>query len=58
MDKELPGGLGHVQVVLKELVDGQQGLLVQGVDGALFKDLLEEHLAQNGGQLIDQPADA
>ena len=35
VDEELPGGLRHVQVVLKELVDGEQGLLVQGVDGAL-----------------------
>ena len=58
MDKELPSRLGYVQVVLKELVDGEQGLLVQCVDGVLLKHLLEEHLAQGGGQLVDQPADA
>ena len=57
MDKELPSRLGYVQVVLKELVDGEQGLLVQGVDGVLLKHLLKEHLAQGGGQLVDQPAD-
>ena len=58
VDEQLPGSLGHVQVVFKELVDGEQSLLVQSVDGVLLKDLLEEHLAQDGGQLIDQPADA
>ena len=58
MDEQLPGGLGHVQVVLKELVDGEERLLVQCVDGVLFEHLLEEHLAQGGGQLINQPADA
>ena len=49
VDEELPGGLGHVQVVLEELVDGEQGLLVQGVDGVFLENLLEEHLAQDGG---------
>ena len=33
VDKELPGRLGYVQVVLKELVDGEQGLLVQASMG-------------------------
>ena len=27
VDKELPGGLGNVQVVLKELIDGEQRFL-------------------------------
>ena len=48
VDEQLPGSLGHVQVVFKELVDGEQSLLVQSVDGVLLKDLLEEHLAQDG----------
>ena len=39
-------------------MDGEERLLVQCVDGVLFEHLLEEHLAQGGGQLIDQPADA
>ena len=37
VDKQLARGLGHVQVVLKELLDGEQGLLVQRLDGALFE---------------------
>ena len=57
MDKQLPGSLGHVQVVLEELVDGEQRLLIQSVDGVLFENLLQEHLAQGSGQLIDQAAD-
>ena len=35
VDEELPGRLGDVQVVLKELVDGEERLLIQGVDGVL-----------------------
>ena len=58
MDEELSGRLGNVEVVFKELVDGEEGLLIQGVDGVLLKDLLEEHLAHHRGQLVDQPADA
>jgi len=58
VDKQLARCLRNVQVVLKELVDGEQGLLIQGVDGVLLKDLLKEHLAQDGGQLIDQAANA
>ena len=58
MDKELPGGLRDVQVVLKELVNGKQGLLVQGVNGVLLKYLLEEHPAHHRGQLVDQATDA
>ena len=58
MDEQLASRLGHVQIVLKELVDGEQRLLVQGVDGVLLEHLLQEHLAQGGGQLIDQTADA
>ena len=58
VDKELPGGLGDVQVVLKELVDGEQGLLVKRIDGILLEHLAEEDLAQCGRQLVDQAADA
>ena len=28
VDEELTGGLGHIQVVLEELVDGEQSLLI------------------------------
>ena len=58
MDKELPGSLGDVQVVLKELVDGEQGLLIERIDGILLEHFTEEDLAQRGGQLVDQAADA
>ena len=57
MDKQLPGGLGNVQVVLKELMDGEQSFFIQRVDGVLLENLLEEHLAQGSRQLIDQAAD-
>ena len=56
VDEQLPRRLRHVQVVLEELVDGEQRLLIQRVDGVLLENLLQEHLAQGGGQLIDQPA--
>ena len=57
MDKQLAGRFRHVQVVLKELVDGKQGFLIQCVDGVLLEHLLQKHLAQRGGQLVDQAAD-
>ena len=55
--EQLAGGLGNVQVVLKELLDGEQGLLIEAVDRAALKDLFEEHVAEVGGQLIDQSGD-
>ena len=57
MYEQLSGGLGNVEVVFKELVDGEQGLLVEGIDGILLEDLGQEDLAQGRGQLIDQAAD-
>ena len=54
MDKQLPGGLRHVQVVLEELVDGEQGLLIQRIDGVLLEHLTQEDLTQGGGRLIYQ----
>ena len=58
MDEQLPGGLGHVQVVLKELVDGEERLLVQCVDGVLFEHLLEdEYLKAKNENLKNSMAD-
>ena len=34
VDKQLTRSLGNVQVVLKELIDGEQRLLIQRVDRA------------------------
>ena len=58
MDEELPGRFRDIQVVFKEAVDGKQGLLIQGVNGVLLKDFLEEHLAKGGRQLVNQAANA
>lgn len=49
VDEQLPRRLRHVQVVLEELVNGEQRLLIQRVDGVLLEHLLQEHLAQGGG---------
>ena len=57
VDKQLPGGFGNIQIVFEELVDGEQGLLIQRINGALLEDLAEEDLTQGSGQLIDQAAD-
>lgn len=54
VDEQLAGGLGDVQAVLKEHVDGEQRLLIERLDGILAEDLGEEDLAQRGRQLIDQ----
>ena len=58
VDEQLAGRLGDVQAVLEEALDGEQRLVVQGIDGALAEHLLEEHLAQGGGQLVNQAGNA
>ena len=54
--EQLTGGLRHIQIVLKELVDGEQSLLIQRVDGILLEHLRQEDVTQGGGQLVDQAA--
>ena len=56
--EELSRGLGDVEVVLEEALDGHEGLAVEALEAALLEDLLEEHLAEGGRQLIDKSADA
>ena len=56
MDKKLPGRLRHIEIVLKELIDGKQSLLIQSINGILFKYLLEKHLTHRGGQLVNEPS--
>ena len=38
VDKELPGSLGNIQVVLKELIDREEGFLIQAIDGGFFEN--------------------
>ena len=57
MNIELPGGFRHVQAVLKELVDGRQGLFIELIRRLAVENLPDEHPAQRHGQLIDQAAD-
>jgi len=58
VDEQLSRGLGNVQVVLKELLDGEKGFLIERLDRALLEHLAQEHLAQGGGQLVDKTGDA
>ena len=55
--EELPGGLGDVQIVFEEALDGHERFAVEGIQTAVFEDFLEEHFAQRGRKLIDQSAD-
>ena len=57
MNKQLTAGLGNIQVVLKELLNGEKGLVIQAFDGAFLKDLPQVLLAQGGGQLINDARD-
>ena len=57
MDKQLAGSFGHIQIVLKELVDGEQCLLIQRINGVLLENFTQVDLAQGSGELIDQAAD-
>ena len=58
VNEKLPACFGNVEVVFKEALNGEQGLLVEALNGAALEHFLEEHLAQGGGQLIDQAGDA
>ena len=58
MDEQLPGCLGDIEAVLKELVDRCQCLLIEFFGILALEDLSDEHLAQRDRQLIDQPADS
>ena len=58
VDEQLPGSFGNIQIVLEELVDGEQGLLIQRIDGVFLENFRQIDVAQGGGQLIDQPANA
>ena len=58
MNVKLSGGLGYIQAVLEELVDGDQSLLVKIIRGLAAEDLLNEHLAQRDRKLIDQTANS
>ena len=56
--KQLAGGLGNIEVVLKEALNGHQRLAVKRLEASLLENFLQEHLAKRGRQLIDQTADA
>ena len=56
MDKELAGGLRHVEVVGKEGPDRGQGLAVDLRRIIVPEDLIQEHAAEVDGQLVDQPS--
>ncbi len=57
MDKKLPRSFRHIQGILKELIDCCQCLLIKLIRTSAVKNLLNEHLAQRNGQLINQTAD-
>ena len=44
VNKQFSGSFGHIQVVLKELVNSKQGFVIQAVDGILLEHLAEENL--------------
>ena len=58
VDEQLSRRFGEDEVVLEELVDREERLLVERVDGVLLEDLLQEHFAQCRRQLINEAADA
>ena len=56
MYEQLSGGLGYVEVVFKEALNGHQRLAVECFQTAFLEYFLQEHLTKRGGQLIDQTA--
>ena len=58
MDEQLSGGLGNVQVIFEETLNGEQRLVVEGLNGAALENFLQEHFAKRGRQLINQAGNA
>ena len=58
MDEQLSGGLGNVQVIFKETLNGEQRLVVEGLNRAALENFLQEHFAKRGRQLINQAGNA
>ncbi len=46
------------QVVLKTGLNGEQRLVVEGLNGAALENFLQEHFAKRGRQLINQTGNA
>ena len=44
--EQLSGSFRYIQIVFKELLDGEQSLLIQALDGTLLEYFLEEHFTQ------------
>ena len=55
---KLSGGLGNIQVILKELIYVFKSILIQSFNGVFLKFFVLEHLAESGRQLIDNAAQA
>ena len=58
MNEELTRGLRNVEVVLEEALDGEEGFLIEALEGTALKYFLEEHFAEGCWQLIDKSSDA
>ena len=53
---QLSGCLGNIQVILKELVYGHYGLIIEIAGHLSIKYFLNEHLAKRHGKLVDKTA--
>ena len=58
VNEQTAARLGDVQVVLKEALDREQRLGIEGVDALLLEHLAQECLAERRRQLVDQARNA
>ncbi len=58
MNEEFARGLRNIEVVLEEALDGEEGFLIEALEGTALKYFLEEHFAEGCRQLIDKSSDA
>ena len=54
MDKEFAACFRNIKVVFKETLDRKQRFMIQRFNRATLEHFFKEHIAQSGGQLIDQ----
>lgn len=55
--EQLTGSLRYIQIVLEELLDGEEGLVIQRSDAATLEHFVQECLAQRCRQMVDQTGD-
>lgn len=56
VNEKLSRSFGNIQVILKEFLNGEKSFVIERIDAAHLKNLVEESLAESCGKMIDRRA--